>query len=99
MIDKACVYIVKCSDTSLYTGWTRNIVERLKVHNSGMGSKYTRSRLPVTLVYWEEFESKSSALKREAEIKKMTRKQKLKLIDDDKKNSKGKGESSGTDCK
>ncbi|MGV8906525.1 MAG: GIY-YIG nuclease family protein [Acetobacterium sp.] len=83
MIDKALVYIVKCSDETLYTGWTRNIETRLKAHNSGTGSKYTRSRLPVILMYWEMLESKSDALKREAAIKKLSRKQKLKLIKDD----------------
>jgi len=83
MIDKALVYIVKCSDDTLYTGWTRNIETRLKAHNSGTGSKYTRSRLPVILMYWEMLETKSEALKREAAIKKLTRKQKLKLINDD----------------
>ena len=83
MIDKALVYIVKCSDETLYTGWTRNIEARLMAHNSGTGSKYTRSRLPVILMYWEMLETKSDALKREAAIKKLTRKQKLKLIDEE----------------
>jgi len=80
MIDKAYVYIVKCKDGTLYTGWTKNIEARVKVHNSGNGAKYTRSRLPVNLVFWEEFDTKSEALIREAAIKKMTRKQKLILI-------------------
>jgi len=83
MIDKALVYIVKCSDDTLYTGWTRNIEIRIKAHNSGTGSKYTRSRLPVILMYCERLESKSDALKREAAIKKLTRKQKLKLINEE----------------
>jgi len=83
MIDKALVYIVKCSDETLYTGWTRNIEARLMAHNSGTGSKYTRSRLPVILMYWEMLETKSDALKREAAIKKLTRKQKLKLINEE----------------
>lgn len=80
MIDKSYVYIVKCSDNTFYTGWTKNIESRIKVHNSGIGAKYTRGRLPVSLVYWEEFECRSEALTREAAIKKMTRNQKLKLI-------------------
>ena len=84
MMDKAYVYIVKCSDDTLYTGWTINIETRLAVHNSGQGAKYTRSRLPVALVHWEVFETKSEALKREAAIKKLKRKQKQKLIDVDK---------------
>ena len=50
MIDKAYVYIVKCNDESLYTGWTNNIEKRIKMHNSGQASKYTRARLPVKLV-------------------------------------------------
>jgi len=81
MMDKAYVYIVKCSDGTLYTGWTRDVASRIKVHNSGNGAKYTRSRGPVMLVYWEELAGKSEALVREAAIKKMTRKQKLLLID------------------
>jgi putative endonuclease len=81
MMDKAYVYIVKCSDGTLYTGWTRDVASRVKVHNSGNGAKYTRSRGPVMLVYWEELADKSEALVREAAIKKMTRKQKLLLID------------------
>lgn len=81
MMDKAYVYIVKCSDGTLYTGWTRDVASRIKVHNSGNGAKYTRSRGPVMLVYWEELADKSEALVREAAIKKMTRKQKLLLID------------------
>ncbi|MGL4607401.1 MAG: GIY-YIG nuclease family protein [Eubacteriaceae bacterium] len=81
MIDKAYVYIVKCSDGTLYTGWARDIKKREAIHNSGNGAKYTRSRRPVILVYSEAFESKSNALKREIEIKKLTRKKKLELID------------------
>ena len=80
MMDKAYVYIVKCNDQSLYTGWTNNIEKRINKHNSGQASKYTRARLPVELVYLENLENKSLALKREAAIKKMTRKQKLVLI-------------------
>ncbi|KAF5067349.1 hypothetical protein DSECCO2_254250 [anaerobic digester metagenome] len=81
MIDKAYVYIVKCSDNTLYTGWTTNIEARIKVHNSGTGAKYTRGRLPVTLVYWETLETRSEALIREAGIKKMSKRQKIKLIE------------------
>ena len=81
MIDKTYVYIVKCRDESLYTGWTKDIDSRIKVHNSGNWAKYTRSRRPVELVYWEELDGKSEALVREAAIKKMTKKQKLILID------------------
>lgn len=74
------VYIVKCSDDTLYTGYTNNLENRLEVHNEGSGAKYTRGRLPVTLCYYEEYESKSDALKREYRIKSYTRKAKLKLI-------------------
>lgn len=75
------IYILKCSDNTLYTGFTNNLENRIKVHNSGKGAKYTRYRLPVQLVYYEEFETKSDALKREHQIKKFSRKAKLELIE------------------
>lgn len=74
------VYILKCRDNTLYTGWTNNLEKRINVHNSGKGAKYTKSRLPAILVYSEEFKTKEEALKREAEIKKLKRSEKLKLI-------------------
>ena len=74
------VYILECSDKSLYTGWTVDIDNRLKVHNEGKASKYTRARLPVKLVYFEEYNNKIDAQKREWEIKQLTRDKKLKLI-------------------
>lgn len=74
------VYILRCSDNSLYTGWTTDLNKRLKTHNSGKGAKYTRCRLPVELTYYEEFEDKSSALKREYGIKQLSRDKKLALI-------------------
>ncbi len=74
------VYILKCSDNTLYTGWTNNLEKRLKIHQSGKGAKYTRGRLPVQLLYFEKFEEKSDALKREIRIKKLSKDQKLKLI-------------------
>lgn len=77
---KAFVYILECADGTLYTGWTTDIEERVKTHNSGTGAKYTRSRLPVKLVYSEEVEDRSAALKREAAIKKLTRAKKELLI-------------------
>lgn len=73
-------YIVECSDGSLYTGYTNDLEKRIKVHNSGKGAKYTRSRLPVKLVYFEEFEEKQDAQRREWQIKRLTRSQKLELI-------------------
>lgn len=72
-------YLVRCSDDSLYAGWTNDIEKRLKAHNDGTGAKYTKSRRPVTLAYFEAFETKSEAMKREAALKKMTHQQKEKL--------------------
>lgn len=73
-------YILKCNDGTLYTGWTNNIDKRLKDHNDGKGAKYTKVRRPVELVYYEEFESKEEAMKREYAIKQLTRKQKEELV-------------------
>lgn len=75
------VYILKCRDNTLYAGWTTSLEKRLKAHNSGRGAKYTRARLPVEIVYFEEFEDKKEAMKREYAIKKLSREEKLKLID------------------
>ncbi len=74
------VYILECADSTLYTGWTTDIQKRLKAHNTGKGAKYTRSRRPVKLVYTETFELKSDALRREYQIKQLSRVQKLSLI-------------------
>jgi putative endonuclease len=74
------VYLLRCSDGSLYTGITNDLPKRLKGHAAGRASRYTRSRLPVKLVYSEPQKSKSAALKREAAIKKLTRREKAKLI-------------------
>ena len=74
-------YILKCADGTLYCGWTNDLEKRLKVHNDGKGAKYTRSRLPVALVYYEEFETAKEAQKREYQIKNLSRKEKLKLIE------------------
>lgn len=73
-------YIVKCSDNTLYTGWTNDLEKRLKAHNEGRGAKYTKSRTPVVLVYYEEFPDKASAMRREYEIKKLSRREKEMLI-------------------
>ncbi|EKY29803.1 GIY-YIG nuclease family protein [Clostridium celatum] len=75
------VYILRCNDNSLYTGWTNNLEKRLKVHASGKGAKYTKARLPIELVYFEEFEDKIEAMRREYVIKQLTRKEKLILIE------------------
>lgn len=74
------VYILQCADGTLYTGSTNDPVRRAAVHNSGKGAKYTRSRLPVKLVYQEEAKDWSAALRREAAIKKLTRAEKKTLI-------------------
>lgn len=75
------VYILKCADESLYTGWTNNLERRVKTHNNGKGAKYTKSRLPVELVYFEKYEDKIEAMKREYAIKQLKRKDKLMLIE------------------
>ncbi|MCI2928262.1 GIY-YIG nuclease family protein [Staphylococcus hominis] len=76
------VYIVRCSDNSLYTGYTNNIEVRINKHNAGKGAKYTKTRRPVVLVYQEMYDTKSEALRREYEIKTFTRQKKLKLIEE-----------------
>lgn len=74
------VYILRCSDDTLYCGWTTNLKHRVAAHNRGVGAKYTRSRRPVELVYSEMFENKRDAQSREWHIKQMTREEKLELI-------------------
>ena len=77
------VYILECSDNTLYTGWTKNIEKRIQEHNHGKaGARYTRSRRPVKPVYIEVYPTLSDALKREAQIKKLSRTQKLQLLND-----------------
>ncbi len=79
--DKAWfVYILRCADDSLYTGITNDLERRCNQHNAGTASRYTRSRLPVEMVYQEEQDSRSDALKRELKIKALSRKQKESLI-------------------
>lgn len=79
-MDKHYIYIVKCKDGSLYTGYAKDITQRVTKHNNGQGAKYTKIRRPVQLVYQEVFDTKSEAMKREYEIKTYTRQQKLELI-------------------
>lgn len=74
------VYLLRCADGTLYTGFTNDLARRLAAHNAGRGAKYTRGRRPVELVYWESFSNKSSALRREYAIKQLPRRQKLALI-------------------
>ena len=73
-------YIVECRDKSLYTGWTNDLEARIRAHNAGKGAKYTKSRRPVRLVYYETFATRRDAMRREYEVKRYTRKQKLALI-------------------
>lgn len=75
------VYILRCADDSLYTGITNDVERRIAAHNEGTGAKYTRGRGPVVLMYQEECEDKSAALRREIEIKKLSRAEKLALIE------------------
>ena len=72
--------MLKCSDGTLYTGWTNDLEKRVEAHNSGKGAKYTKARRPVELDYYEEFETKEQAMKREYAIKQLGRKEKQKLI-------------------
>ncbi|MDD2702724.1 MAG: GIY-YIG nuclease family protein [Candidatus Omnitrophica bacterium] len=74
------IYIVRCNDGTLYTGMTNDLVRRVTAHNTGKGCRFTRGRTPVRLLYSEKFSSKSGALKREIAVKRLTRKQKLRLI-------------------
>ena len=74
-------YILRCADGSLYCGWTNDLDKRLKSHNAGTDSKYTRTRLPVELLYYESFETKQEAMSREYHIKRLSRAEKLSLID------------------
>lgn len=76
----AFVYMLRCKDGSLYTGWTNDLEHRLAMHNSGLGAKYTRGRGPLELVYSEELPDKEAALRRECAIKKLRREQKLALL-------------------
>lgn len=77
---KAYAYMLECSDGTLYSGYTVDVKHRLKVHNEGKGSKYTRCRLPVKLAYVEECADKVAAMQRECQLKKLTRTKKLRLI-------------------
>ena len=76
---KAFTYILVCADGTLYTGWTNDLEKRLAAHNAGRGAKYTRSRRPVRLFYYEEFEEKCEAQRRECEIKRLPREKKIAL--------------------
>ena len=73
-------YILRCADGTLYCGWTNDLTRRLAAHNAARGARYTRARLPVELVYWEAFPTKQLAMRREAALKKLSRREKLALI-------------------
>ena len=73
-------YFLRCCDGSLYSGYTDDPKRREAVHNSGRGAKYTRSRLPVRLVYQEAFDTKSAAMQREAALKKLSKAEKERLV-------------------
>lgn len=75
-------YMVRCADGTLYTGWTNDLDRRIQTHNAGKGAKYTKPRLPVVLVYVEEFPTKEEAMQREAAIKKLPKKSKELLVED-----------------
>ena len=77
-------YLIQCADGSLYCGWTNDLEKRVKAHNAGHGAKYTRSRRPVKLVYYETFATKQEAMRREWEIKQLRRADKLDLINGNK---------------
>ncbi|MCR4944709.1 MAG: GIY-YIG nuclease family protein [Clostridium sp.] len=74
------VYIIRCGDGSLYTGWTNNLEKRFEAHSQGKGAKYTRGRGPLKLVYFETFDDKREAMRREYAIKKMKKNEKENLI-------------------
>lgn len=80
MTEKNYAYLLRCADGTLYCGWTNDLEKRVAAHNAGAGAKYTKSRRPVALVYCETFASKQEAMRREAQIKRLTRQQKLALI-------------------
>ena len=80
--NKAYMYVVECADGTLYTGYTTNVEKRIKTHNSGKGAKYTRSRLPVKLIYQKSFDSKEAAMSAESYFKQKTRQQKLAYIEE-----------------
>ena len=74
-------YLVRCADGTLSAGWTTDLARRIQAHNEGRGAKYTRSRRPVTLVYYEAFGTREEALRREAALKRLSRREKLALIE------------------
>ncbi len=84
-------YILRCADGTLYTGWTNDLERRLRAHNAGTGSKYTRARRPVELAYCEKHDDKRAAMRREWEIKRLAREEKLRLCEGARENGKAAG--------
>lgn len=80
MSEENYTYILECADGTLYCGWTNNLEKRLAAHNAGTGAKYTKSRRPVVLKYYETFSTKKEAMRREWTVKQLSRKEKLELI-------------------
>ena len=74
-------YLLRCADGTLYCGWTNDLEKRVAAHNAGAGAKYTKARRPVELAYYETFATKQEAMRREVEIKRLTRQEKLALIE------------------
>ena len=79
--EKNYMYLLRCADGTLYCGWTNHLEARVEAHNVGKGAKYTKSRRPVALVYWETFDTKQQAMQREWAVKQLSRAEKLKLIE------------------
>ncbi len=75
-------YLLRCKDGTLYCGWTNDPRKRVAAHNAGTASKYTAARRPVEMVYLEAFETKQEAMRREAAVKKMSRAEKMKLVEE-----------------
>lgn len=73
-------YLLRCADSTLYCGWTNHLEERIQAHNAGKGAKYTKSRRPVSLAYYEVFDTKEEAMRREYALKQLTKKEKEALV-------------------
>jgi putative endonuclease len=86
----AFIYLLRCADGTIYTGWTYDVEQRVQIHQQGRGARYTRTHLPVELAYHERLPSRQAAMKREIEIKKWSRARKLALVESKKKNTKRK---------
>ena len=80
MTEQNYTYILECADGTLYCGWTNDLDRRVAAHNAGKGAKYTKSRRPVVLKYYENFSTRQEAMRREWEIKQLSRKEKLELV-------------------